>query len=415
MSSSRQLRWPLRAINVVGRGLHRLGIAPKLELDLLLDRARAEAKLDDFGSDRFREPLTAMLEDLRDMGADLNLIGRLGLGRDFQRNLVARLRIKELLRRHPEIREQEILAPIIIVASPRTGTTMLHNMLAELPGVTAPRLWEMLEPVPFDFELPDQPGHVDPARQATAKSLQLESERALPQLAAIHPVNWDWADECLWSLCNSLFSEVYLARVDPPRYRRLVETGDWSWALAEHRELLQILQWQRNHGAHEPMQWILKAPGHTLRMPALMEVFPDARVLRTHRDPRQSIASMCSLTEVGHLAANHRHDLHRVGREVLSTWVDAGLERFAAFELDPAQCFDLDFRRLMTEPFVAVAEAFAHFGLAPPDPQPMQAWLDANPRHGRGKHRYELERYGISEAQALEHTTVYRERFAAWL
>ncbi|MCA9699340.1 MAG: sulfotransferase, partial [Myxococcales bacterium] len=198
MSSSRQLRWPLRAINVVGRGLHRLGIAPKLELDLLLDRARAEAKLDDFGSDRFREPLTAMLEDLRDMGADLNLIGRLGLGRDFQRNLVARLRIKELLRRHPEIREQEILAPIIIVASPRTGTTMLHNMLAELPGVTAPRLWEMLEPVPFDFELPDQPGHVDPARQATAKSLQLESERALPQLAAIHPVNWDWADECLW-------------------------------------------------------------------------------------------------------------------------------------------------------------------------------------------------------------------------
>ena len=153
MSSSRQLRWPLRAINVVGRGLHRLGIAPKLELDLLLDRARAEAKLDDFGSDRFREPLTAMLEDLRDMGADLNLIGRLGLGRDFQRNLVARLRIKELLRRHPEIREQEILAPIIIVASPRTGTTMLHNMLAELPGVTA-----LVAPPPIvDFNAENEP------------------------------------------------------------------------------------------------------------------------------------------------------------------------------------------------------------------------------------------------------------------
>jgi hypothetical protein len=407
--SARKPTLIIRAINTVGRGLARFGIGPgRLELEALLEQARVATGLEDFGLDEFRVPLTQLLADIDGLGRDLTMVARLGLWRDIPRSLRTRLRTQELLRRHGEIREQSIVEPIFIIGSQRTGTTMLHNLLSHAPGLRAPLLWELLEPAPR-FDPPNTA--IDP-RMTAGQQMQAEIERVVPELFTAHPMIWDWPEECLWLLANSFLSEMYLMRVPAPDYRALFLAADWSWAIEEYVEALQLLAWQRK----APARWLLKAPGHMFRLREIAARFPDARFIRTHRDPRATVASTASLLELSRMATCPI-DPHVAGREVLELWFDHGLGRFvdAADELDPSRCFDVDFRTLMTDPFGTVERMFDHFGLELGDQTDMRAWLARNPRHSRGQHRYELDRYGISEGEVLERTARYRERFAEFL
>lgn len=411
MSRDRRPSFPIRIINAVGRTLARFGIEPgEFELDALLDKARAATGLDDFGPDHFREPLAVLCADIAELGGELSTVARLGLVRDIGRSLTTRLRTQELLRRHPEIHAQEIVEPIFVIGSPRTGTTLLHNLMSKAPGATAPLFWELLEPAP---RIEQSASAVDP-RITDARKLQHEIERVLPDMAAAHPMVWDWPEECLWLFANSFMSEIYLVRLPARGYRELLLRTDWSWAVEEYAQALRILQWQR--GASTPPHWVLKAPGHCFRMPALMAAFPDARFVRTHRDPRKTIASTCSLFELGRVAS-FDVDPHALGREVLALWVDVGLQRLvdASALLDEARCFDVEFGQLMDDPFALIRRMSAQLDVALDVNDDMHAWLRDNPRHAKGRHSYTLERYGISEAEALERTAGYRARFAEFL
>lgn len=407
--AARKPTFVIQAINTVGRGLAAIGLEPgRFEVEALLDKARTATGFEDFGRDEFRVPLAQLLADIREMGRELSTIGRLGLYRDLLRSSMTRLRTQELLRRHPEIRAQKIVEPIFIIGSPRTGTTMLHNVLSRAPGMRAPLLWELLEPAPRI----DQPSaKVDP-RMLAAQKLQAEVERVLPNLFAAHPLVWDWPEECLWLFANSFLSEIYSVRLPAPGYRRLFLAADWSWAIDEYVEALQLLAWQRG----TPSRWLLKAPGHTFRLRELAATFPDARFIRTHRDPRVTVASACSLFELGRVTS-FPVDPPALGREVLELWVDHGLERLVdtADELDPSRCYDIDFRTLMADPFGQIERMADHFGMALGDQQAMRSWLASNPRHSKGRHTYELERYGVREGEVLERTVRYRERFAEFL
>jgi hypothetical protein len=414
VTSERQRRpsFVVRTINTAGRALAQLGIEPgQIELDTLLERARVATGLEPFGRDDFRAPLETLLEDMRAMGRSLSTIGRLGLERDLIRSLVTRLRTHELLRRHPEIRARPIDAPLFIVGSPRTGTTMLHNLLSHLPGLRAPMFWELLEPAPRS----EQSGGENDPRILAAKQLQAQVELVLPNLFAAHPLIWDWPEECLWLFANSFVSEVYLARLPLPRYRAQFLAADWSVAMLEYREALQLLSWQRSPERPNSERWVLKAPGHTFRMRELAAAFPGARFIRTHRDPRETLASMCSLLEIGQVVSLDL-DLHAHGRQTLETWLDHGLARLVdtSDEIDPGQCWDVDFRTLMANPFAEIERMFDHFGLTIGDQTAMQAWLRDNPRHSKGRHTYALSRYGLCDEQVREHTVRYRERFGGF-
>lgn len=407
--SARKPAFIIRAINTVGRGLAGLGLGPgRLEIDALLDEARAATGLEDFGRDEFRVPLAQLLADIDALGHGLSTVARLGLWRDIPRSLRTRLRTQELLRRHPEIREQRIVEPIFMIGSQRTGTTALHNLLSHAPGLRAPLLWELLEPAPRI----DQPNtDVDP-RMAAAQQLQAEIERILPELYTAHPLIWDWPEECLWLFANSFLSEMYLMRLPVTGYRRLFLAADWSWAIDEYVETLQLLAWQQK----APARWVLKAPGHALRLRELAAKFPDARFVRTHRDPRITVASSASLLELSRMATCPV-DPRAAGRDVLELWGEHALGRLvdSADELEASRCFDVDFRTLMADPFGAIERMFDHFGFELGDQRAMRDWLDRNPRHSKGQHTYALERYGISEGEVLERTARYRERFAEFL
>lgn len=231
-----------------------------------------------------------------------------------------------------------------------------------------------------------------------------------------HAMTWDGPEECLWLFANSFVSEVYLVRLPLPRYRPMLFDADWRVPLLEYTEALQLLAWQRDSEDERGARWVLKAPGHMFRLRELAAAFPDARFIRTHRDPRVAIASMSSLVERGRVVS-YRADPHDIGPEVLEQWCDHGLERLAeaSDELDPARCWDVDFRVLMADPFAEIERMFDHFGLELGDQAPMRAWLQANPRHGKGRHSYELARYGLSEGEVLERSTRYRRRFAEFL
>ncbi|MFO7564068.1 MAG: sulfotransferase [Enhygromyxa sp.] len=411
-SKERRLGLPIRIINGIGRGLARVGIEPgEFEVEALLARARAATRLDDFGSLRFCEPLAVLCEDIRAMGRELSTVARIGLVRDIGRSLTNRLRTQALLERHPEIRELPIVEPIFVIGSLRTGTTLLQNLLSRAPGHRSPLMWELLEPAPHI----ERPAAVVDPRMVNAQKLQAEIERALPGLALAHPMVWDWPEECLWLFANSFLSEMYLTRLPLPRYREMLLRADWSWAVDEYAQALRVLSWQ--HGETEtPPRWVLKAPGHCFRLAELTAAFPDARFLRTHRDPRKTVASTCSLFEYGRIPA-YRIDLDQIGREVLATWVDVGLERLvdASEQLDDGRCFDVDFAALMADPFKLIEEMFAHFGFELGSQDRMRQWLDDNPRHARGQHTYTLARYGITESEVLERTSRYRARFGEFL
>jgi hypothetical protein len=411
-SDDRRPTWPIRLINGIGRGLARLGVEPgEFEVEVLLAKARAAIGLDDFGSQRFCEPLALLCEDIRDMGRELSTTARLGLVRDIGRTLANRLRTQELLKRHPEIQELPIGAPIFIVGSPRTGTTLLQNLLSRAPDHRSPLFWELLEPAPH-VERP--PAAVDP-RIVNGKKLQAEIERVLPQLISAHPMVWDWPEECLWLFANSFLSEMYLTRLPLPRYRAMLLRADWSWAVDEYLQALRVLSWQRGD-TDTPPRWVLKAPGHCFRMSELMTAIPDARFVRTHRDPCTTTASMCSLLEYGRSAA-YRIDRAQLGRETLATWIDVGLERLvdASERLDDAHCFDVGFATLMADPFALIERMYAHFGFELGSQDRMRQWLQENPRHAKGQHMYTLERYGIAESEVLERTVRYRARFQEFL
>ncbi|PRQ04773.1 hypothetical protein ENSA5_05380 [Enhygromyxa salina] len=410
-------------MNAVGKGLAWVGIEPGVfEVEQLLAKARAAVGLEDFGGDEFLEPLGVLCCDIREMGRELSTVARLGLVRDLQRSLVNRLRMQELLGRHPEIREQELAAPIFIIGSPRTGTTLLHNLLSRLPGATAPLLWELLEPVPPAERRSFGASGVTDRRIVSAQKLQVEIARMLPTLFAAHPIAWDWPEECLWLLANSFLSEGYFVRFPLPNYRQMYLRADWSWAIDEYADALRVLQWQRESG-HAPRpeaapRWVLKAPGHAFRLPELVAAFPDARFIRTHRDPRETIASICSLYErvrVATCPSNPR----AIGSEVLEIWADSAparlVEAHDAEWLPDERCFDIAFRTLVDDPFTTIERAYKKFGFELTDQSPMRQWLRENPRHSRGRHTYSLERYAIPRSEVLERTTTYRTHFAEFL
>jgi hypothetical protein len=414
MSSSgdRRLALSIRLINGIGRGLARIGIAPgNFEPEALLAKARATTGLEDFGPPQFREPLALLCDDIRAMGRELSTVARIGLDRDIGRCLTNRLRTQALLERRREIHELPIVEPIFIIGSPRTGTSLLQNLLARAPNHRGPLLWELLEPAPHV----ERPAAAVDARVLHAQKLQAEIERTLPSLALAHPMIWDWPEECLWLFANSFLSEMFMIRIPIPRYRAMLMHADWSWAIDEYAQALRVLAWQGDH-ADAPPRFVLKAPGHCFRMAELAAKFPDARFVRTHRDPRTTVASMCSLFEYGRMPT-YRIDLEQLGREVLESWVDVGLDRLvdASEQVDEARCFDVDFATLMADPFGLIEKMFAHFGFELGSQAPMRQFLDDNPRHARGKHTYELARYGIAETEVLERTARYRARFGEWL
>lgn len=388
-----------------------------LTLDALLDAAIVKAGLREFGDDAFLLPLSVLLQSL-DGEAQLSAAGRYGQFCRIVDLLVNRLRVEHWLQRHPEIRDEAIAPPLVIVGLMRTGTTMLHRLLACDRRFHALLWYESRYPAPL--------GDGFEAASDTACALESEDLRvplareevrqmiaASPDLAAIHPLDACAADEEVMLLEHSFYSTVPESFAHLPGYARWLEEHDNMPGYRYLHTLLQFLQWQKKRRGEDAERWLLKTPHHLHHLDILLQVFPGATVIQTHRDPLQTIPSLCSMNYALACMGSNAVDAHTLGRHWCNKFARSLRRSIAVREQYPQQFIDVLYGDTAQNPMATVQRVYDQLGLAldANSRAAMEAWLAENRREDRDPHHYTLEQFGFTRDQLARDFSDYRQQF----
>jgi len=373
----------------------------------LLEAAGAETGLVDLGEDSWQEGLDRLLHALR-TEADLNDVGAQVAASQLRDHLKSRLWVTDWHRRHPEIGRAGIAAPVVVLGQPRTGTTILFDLLAQDPRFRAPLTWEVANPhPPPETATFDTDPRIELAAVASAVS-----EAIIPGFQAIHPSGPQRAQECVSITAGDFRSLLFSTVFHVPSYTRwLLWDADMAPAYRYHRMFLQLLQW---HYPAEP--WLLKTPGHQWCLPALLDEYPDATLVYTHRDPLKVIASTASLTaHLQRLASDHT-SVPVLGAEWADYLVEGNNRSVDAREdrvVAPGRAVDITFGAFMTEPFDTVSAVYDRLGLelTPSVEARMRAFLADNPSDKHGVHAYTFSATGLDERATRRRTARYEEYF----
>lgn len=365
--------------------------------------ARRKEGLEDLGPGPFEEPLGVLVDayaaaGLTEMGAHILRSG-------IVHSLRMRLRAQEWFRRHPEIADEQIAAPIVVVGMMRSGTTLLQRLLAADPRFHCAHGWEVVEVAPpLDVDW----SGVDP-RIVKAVEREEQSRQWVPDLFAIHPMYAMEAEEEIVFLADAFLSHVPESGAHVPAYRSWIDTQDFTPAYDHLHRMLQLLQWQQRRRGVYADRWVLKTPAHLGYLDDLRRRFPDLHLLHLHRDPVETIASGASLNATLHAMHSDDVDLHRVGAEWIERmgWTnDRARATRAAWGDDPALVTDLEFTDAVADPIGQVSRVYDGIGvdLTAEAEDAMRDWLTRRPRETT-RPSYTPETYGLSAEQI-------RERFA---
>jgi len=369
----------------------------------LLAAARAETGLEDFGDDSFLEGLQVLVRSLRDE-AQLNAAGEHLLRQRIIGHLGQRLQIEDWYRRHPDIDEVRIEAPLIGISLPRTGSTALSFLLAEDPNARSLRRWESSEPCPP----PSTVKHPDPriARVAGGAEGRPAGLRRYVPAAANGPA------ECQELMALDFKSHLFQAFARIPGYSEWLLGADLTSTYRYERRVLKLLQW-----GFPARPWRLKCPTHLLFLEHLDRAFPDARFVMTHRDPTDVILSVAQLygDYIGRLS--DKVDLHYVGRLNVQHW-SAGMERALAFRDsgNEARFYDIHFRAMQRDPVGEVRGLYDWLG--EPVSETFEAgmirWWTDNAENREPSVYLDAATYGLDLDQVRPLFADYSARMASW-
>lgn len=383
------------------------GLVVDLSVDGILERARAQAGLDDFGPDDFRQRLELLVEE---WGSDPDLYGlhRQVLHDYLVRYASNRLLIQDQWRRHPKILHEEIRRPIIVAGLPRSGTTHLVNLLAADERLHSLPLWEACEPVPLPGEVATGDA-ADPRHQRCAEAWE-GMQATMPLLAAMHPMDPDHIHEEL-ELMGPDFASYNFEWLSPsPRWRDHYLATDQTPHYEYLRDVLKLLQWRRGPG-----RWVLKCPQHLEQLSVLRKVFPDATVAITHRDPVAVIQSAVTMLAYGDRMRRRRIDAQRL----IDYWTDRVEQLLRACVRDRSvwpeeQSIDVLFHEFMADDLAMVERIHQRAGLATTAEarEQLARYMAANPRGSQGRMVYDLKGdFGVDPAELRERFAFYFEQF----
>ena len=390
----------IRLLNEVGKR-----IAPRwpsLDPEGIIEQAARGAKSRAFGDTVFREALPILI-DAVEREADLTWIGRVACRHSLTASLQSRFAIYRYREEHPEIRDIPIEKPLFIVGLPRTGTTVLFNLMAQDPSNRAPLGWEVQFPDPP----PDPRSFRTDRRIQRARKYFGQMDKMAPSLASIHEIGAELPQECLPILAHSLLSPQASLTFNVPSYQDWVDTQDPAPSYDCHRHFLEHLQ-----SRYMRERWVLKSPVHLATLDSLLDAYPDARLVFTHRDPVKTIPSLASLIYTVRGIVTDSVDPTRVGPEQLSWWANA-LEHAMAVRrarTDKASQFiDVQFEEIVVDPVAAVARIYDRFAIPWSETieAKMRAFLADNPRGKFGPHRYTLEDFGLDRGSTRERFETY--------
>jgi len=374
-----------------------------LAADQLEEEAVEQTGLSDFGDGSFREGLHRLVASLQSDGA-LTELGEQILGLRLRTLLANRLRVEDTYRAHPDIEDEEVEGPVVIIGLPRTGTTALSQLVAADPGIRSLRLWESGEPVPPPESATEDD---DPRIEATARGLAAMYE-AFPRMAAMYHQTATGPTECQDLLGMEFRTAHFDGMAYVPDYAAWVVDCDMGPAYRYHRRVLRLLQWHC-----PPRLWHLKTPVHMLALDRLVEAYPGARFLWTHRDPAEVLGSVCSLVAYTRSWVSDHHDPGLADAQA-GLWAEA-LTRAMAFRAGAGEerFADVRFAELNRDPVGTVAAAYRRLGmeLGGDARVRMTAWAADNARGTHGVHEYAGEELGVDAGAVRERFAFYVEHF----
>src|SRR4029077_7489926 len=349
----------------------------------------------------FFEGLSRLIDSCQ-RESQLNLIGRIVLRADLIRTLCSRLFMQRDREAFPSIVRQEIREPLFIVGLPRSGTTLLHTLLALDPEHRVPLTWEVMTPSP-------PTGDNEKRRIQRAISSCNFFNWLVPTFRYAHPVGGELPQECVSLMTPTFLSDQFDAMYYVPSYRAWFFQQDLRPAYEYHRRFLQQLQFRRTAG-----RWILKAPTHMFAMPALLSVYPDALFVQTHRTPVDSMASVSSLVTILRSAFSDAVDSFTVSREAIHYWSET-MKKFLPERDRLAKnriCY-VQYDEIRREPIRVVQRIYEYFGwsLSREAERRMRGLIASQAKRQSANHRYDLSQFGSSAGEVFDVFGTYCQRF----
>lgn len=383
---------------------------PRLERDYLLEQAAESAGLDDFGDRWFEKPMKVLLEAV-ECEAQLNAAGDFSAMKQFHHVLRDRLLAQMWFKRHPEILARPMPRPVVIVGPMRSGTTRMHRLLAGDRRFSHMRSFETISPVPRpDFE-EVLDGRREDFRPVLAGRIMKVARLANPRTLSIHPTGPYEPEEELGLLVASMWGMKHEAQWHVPGYGRWCEGESAVPAYRHMANLLRLVGWSQQVSSIRP--WILKTPQHMLDLGALLKVFPDARLIFTHRDPHKVVGSAASLAWNQTIIYSDEADPARIGREWLRKTALQVERMRAARETIPAERMidvqyddmERDWRGTMERVY-----RFLELDMAPAVPA-MEDYMRRASALKRRPHTYSLAEFGLAEGDVRERLEDYVRAF----
>ena len=383
------------------------GVAVSFTEAAVLDDARRRTGLSDFGPPDFRARLQVWLRAVEE-DDNLSSVGRIGVYNDIVRYASTRLRVEDLIKRHPEILDVEVERPIIIVGLPRSGTTHLLNLISADARLRSLPYWESLEPVAVPGEQPGPDG-LDP-RYLRCRTNFERSDGLLPHLRAMHHMTPEHVHEEIELQAADFSSYVLEWVADVPRLRDYYLAHDQTSSYAYMKKVLKVCQWQCG-----PDRWILKSPQHLEQLVPLYRTFPDATFALTARDPVSVIASTLTMCAYGSRIRCKRVDLAGIARYWIER-IETLLRRYVRDReiLPESQCIDVPFDEFMADDVGMVERVYRRAGhpMTETARRRLHEYMAANPRGRYGRVIYDLKRdFGIDPDELRERFDFYFERF----
>jgi len=372
--------------------------------DELLDRACQAAGFDDFGGDAFREGYARLLVSL-DAEAGLHGSGIAAAQGNLLGYLVARLRSVAGIKAHPQAMARPIVRPLIITGIVRSGTTALHKLLAMDPQFQCAEHWLTYFPQPRP---PRQEWPGNPDFRTAKRNLDSLIEIA-PEMLADHGMAADQPEETLFLLAQSFHTNLFPSTYHVPEYDAWYQSTSDRFSYEHAANNLRLI------GAHDPERtWLLKNPTDAFSLRDVLDVFPDAMIVQTHRDPVQAVPSLVNLLSGGHrIFLGEGADMKRVIERENLFWAEAMRRAEAAKDSIPGQYVDIFFNEFVADQLGAVRRIYDHFNLTldPSTEAAMRDWLARNPRRSTTMQRFTPEYFGLPTQVMLDTYQDYRRRY----
>jgi hypothetical protein len=372
-----------------------------LDSEELLDNARRSTGLDAFGGDAWREHFEIFVAAL-ESEAQLHLPGRTLVRAEILQTLRNRLQLADLWDRNPALLDAKVEAPVFIVGSPRSGTSILHELMACDPASRTPAMWEMHHPV-ASFEGRDRSELSD---QVTQFWHDLQ-----PEYETMHANSGHLPNECIFITMHEFLSDHWGGVHCVPGYDAHLRDTDQRPAYRYHERFLKTLQ-----ANSDSRRWLLKAPSHLFQMRTLFDVYPDARIIRTHRDPLKTLPSAISLMGTLKWMRTNQVDMSQVPAQLAYGYAfiyQQEIEQRESGALPDDRFIDVRFDDIVRDPLKTLETVYTDLGwrFGAETRRRFSEYAAKNAKGARGAHRYQLEEAGFDADHERERFRFYSDRY----